>query len=616
MKINILANETVNQIAAGEVAEKPAFIVKELVENAIDAEATRIRISLKEGGLKQIRIEDNGVGILKEDLPLAFLRHATSKIAAIDDLTRLSTLGFRGEALPSIAAVSRVTLRSFAKNGEGAYEIRYGDGALGTTEPVAANPGTEIIVDEIFYNTPARRKFLRSQIREMADITDLVGRLILSRPDIGFELLNDNRRVFLSPGNGQIRPAILSVYGAEAAQAMLRIGEEEEIGGYISHPSHHKPSRQYYNLFVNGRYIKSPELNRVVDGVYRHLLPERRYPIAVLYLTLDPKEFDVNVHPNKIEIKLEPHSNIEDRLYQALADTLTRAERSHPVKGANRLRSPEAESAFLGTDKAIGHESGTRASLAGSPSPGEDLPEETVAFAQDISAIMRQNTPEKCKRPETDNEMAVRGPKGGGEQESLSFGGGFYRNLRILGQLAGLFILAADGENLYIIDQHAAHERLLYNRLKAEAVKENESQPLLIPLELRLNHSQYLWILQRILDLKALGFILEEFGDNTFIIREAPAWSAWMDPAAFLKEMSDFWLQQKRKITNAEILDEKLMMKACKSAIKGNQYLADADMHHLLQSLDKEKDAMTCPHGRPITVKITVAEIRKWFLRS
>ncbi len=641
MTIRVLDSKTANQIAAGEVAEKPAFVIKELVENAIDAGATRIRVALKDSGLKQIQVFDNGMGMEKEDMPLAFLRHATSKIIEIGDLDRLSTLGFRGEALPSIAAVSRLTLRSMVQGGDGGYEVRFDQGALGEIQPVAANPGTEVIVDELFYNTPARRKFLRSSIREMADISDLLSRLILSRPDISFELRNDNKRIYLSSGNGQVKPAVMSVYGQEAAKSLLRLGDGAHITGYISHPSYHKASRQYYNIFVNGRYIKSAELNQVIDLAYQHRMPERRYPMAVLYLHLDAKDFDVNVHPNKIEIKLEPRSGIKDELLAILQETLSSAEKSYQTKGPGYLRSPEAEyngetSMPVSLPAAILIPKQERESIGAEaeaiPSffveeeakyPGFLFEGATESIASDdriLPSTVEPLATKSCEMGEKDKRFAgepsFSKPERINEQASLSFSEGFYRNLRVLGQLGGMFILAEDGDSLYIIDQHAAHERLLYNRFKEEIAAAKEGQPLLIPLELQVNHPQYLWILQRILDLQALGFVLEDFGDNAFIIREAPSWSEYIDPAVFLRDLADFWLRQKGKITTADILDEKIIMHSCKSAVKGNQYLTEGDIRYLFRALDEGDDVFTCPHGRPITIKITVEELKKWFLRS
>ncbi len=641
MTIRILDSKTANQIAAGEVAEKPAFVIKELVENAIDAGANRIRVALKDSGLKQIQIFDNGMGMEKEDIPLAFLRHATSKITEIGDLDRLSTLGFRGEALPSIAAVSRLTLRSMAQGGDGGYEVRFDQGALGEIQPVAANPGTEVVVDELFYNTPARRKFLRSPIREMADISDLLSRLILSRPDISFELLNDNKRIYLSSGNGQVKPAVMSVYGQEAAKSLLRLGDGAHITGYISHPSYHKASRQYYNIFVNGRYIKSAELNQVIDLAYQHRMPERRYPMAILYLHLDAKDFDVNVHPNKIEIKLEPRSGIKDELLAILQETLSGAEKSYQTKGPGYLRSSEAEyqertlmsvslpSAIPGPNQE-GESIGIEAEAVPSffveeeaKYPGFISEESAESISSDdriLPPTGKPLTPKSYETGEKDNmfagEPSLSKPERINEQARLSFTEGFYRNLRVLGQLGGMFILAEDGDSLYVTDQHAAHERLLYNRFKEEIATAKEGQPLLIPLELQVNHPQYLWILQRILDLKALGFVLEDFGDNAFIIREAPSWAEYIDPVVFLRDLADFWLRQKSKITTADILDEKIIMHSCKSAVKGNQYLTDGDIRYLFQALDEGDDVFTCPHGRPITIKITVEELKKWFLRS
>lgn len=621
--------ETANQIAAGEVAEKPAFIIKELIENAIDAGGTRIRIVLKESGISQIRITDNGIGIGQDDMPLAFMRHATSKISQIGDLAHLSTLGFRGEALPSIAAVSRMRLRSMVRGADSAYEISLIGGEMEDIQPVAANPGTEVIVDDLFYNTPARKKFLRSPIRELADISDLVARLILSRPDISFELVNNEKRIYLSPGNHQVKAAVMSVFGQEAAASLLPLTESDEVTGFISHPSYHKASRQYYNIFINGRYIKSQELNHVLDLAYQHRLPERRYPLVVLYLHLDAKDFDVNVHPNKIEVKLDPRSTIKEILVNSIQEALLTAEKSYRAKLPAQLRSPAAEQRAP-EERGPMPRYGEKVILPPSTAKEENM---SAFFAEvpQVQAAPKEMPPARTGSTPADDTLFVPEVQGGvGEpaaplpdqgraveaQEALSFGEGFYRNLHILGQLGGMFILAENGEALYIIDQHAAHERLLYNRFKAQVKDSQESQSLLTPLELGVNHFQYVWILQWIVSLRTLGFILEDFGDNTFILRGIPGWATHIDPIVFLKDLADYWLRQKGKITTADILDEKIIMHSCKSAIKGNQYLTNSDISYLLQQLDEGEDVFTCPHGRPITIKITVNDLKKWFLRT
>ncbi len=359
----------------------------------------------------------------------------------------------------------------------------------------------------------------------------------------------------------------------------------------------------------------------MIDTAYQHRLPEKRYPVAVLYLTLDTKDFDVNVHPNKIEIKLEHNTAVKDELFLALQETLSNAERSYEIKRPNRLERSEADSTanlefpasepLTGTTKEIEEQAALLNSV----------------ISEDMTTTAAPNPPSKTtEMPLDEGEQEEKAPSflsfaeetaaKKNEEAAIDFSEGFYSNLRILGQFGGMFILAEDGKSLYVIDQHAAHERLLYNRFKEEVATAKEGQPLLVPLELQVNHPQYLWLLQKILDLNTLGFVLEDFGDNAFIMREVPNWTEWIDPVAFLKDLADFWLKQKEKITAADILDDKIIMRACKSAVKANQYLTDTDIRFLFRSLDEGEDVFTCPHGRPITVKVTVEEIKKWFLRS
>ncbi len=640
-KIIILEKNTRDQIAAGEVAERPVFIIKELVENAIDAGATDIRIHLKESGLREIRVIDNGEGMEAADIPYAFLRHATSKIKTIDDLNSLKTMGFRGEALASIAAVAKAVLRTKTAQSETAYESSVEGGEIGPVLPTAANQGTELTIKDLFFNTPARKKFLATPVREMRDISDMVGRIIIAYPNIRFELTNDGKRVFFSPGSGEGKAAITAVYGREPLPFLLPIENNAVFSGFIAHPNYSKPNRNYYHFYINQRYIQSNELNKALENAYRTLLPERRFAMAFINVTLPPDQYDINVHPNKLEVKFAASAAVGELLYQAVKETLSQAAKAFTteIHDTDKARIPEKPSYEEEQPPAPKLHQDLR--LAGLPGAVERKKQRLKAegnsdFAKEELTGMLRSMKTEPAFPEMEAQQvgAAADPlalfredttalglndkfKPFEAAKTIDFNEGFYASLNILGQVGGSFIVAANEEALYLIDQHAAHERLLFNKIKASLIeKDHTAQALIVPLEVNLNYKQYNWIIEHIIVLHDMGFVLEEFGENSFILREIPTWAENIDATAFLKEFADGWLDSKKKLTVDAILERKIMSKACKRAVKANQYLTRADMLFLFSELDQAEDAFTCPHGRPIAVKFTIDEIRRKFLRT
>jgi DNA mismatch repair protein MutL len=649
-KIIILEKNTRDQIAAGEVAERPVFIIKELVENAIDAGATDIRIHLKESGISEIRVIDNGEGIEKDDIPYAFLRHATSKIKTINDLNSLKTMGFRGEALASIAAVAKTIIRTRTAKEESGYECRIEGGEIGEVTTTAANTGTELRIKDLFFNTPARKKFLATPVREVRDISDMVGRIIIAYPAIRFELTNNGKRIFFSPGNDDMKAAIAGVYGREPLKFLLPIENNAVFSGYIAHPNYSKPNRNYYHFYINHRTIQSNELNKALENAFRTLLPERRFPLAFINITLPPDQYDINVHPNKLEVKFAEGSGIGDLLLDAVKETLDQAGKpfTTEIHESGKARIPE---------KPVYDDT-----LPPMPKLHQDL--RPTGLPGVVEWKKRQS--EKPEKPEKPEELSKREeidfPKtqlvNGTEvkevnpsfkekqsgtaadtldlfqkdavslelnekfksfetNETINFKEGFYTSLIILGQVGGSFIVAANEEALYLIDQHAAHERLLFNKIKKSLIeKDNTIQALIVPLEVNLNYKQYNWIIENIIVLHDMGFVLEEFGENSFILREIPTWAESINAIDFLKEFADGWLDSVKKLSIDAVLERKIMSKACKKAVKANQYLTKSDIIHLFTELDQAEDAFTCPHGRPISVKFTIDEIRRKFLRT
>lgn len=641
-KIIILEKNTRDQIAAGEVAERPVFIIKELVENAIDAGATAIRIHLKESGIREIRVIDNGEGMAAADILYAFLRHATSKIKTIDDLNSLKTMGFRGEALASIAAVAKIVLRTKTAQSETGYECQVDGGEIAPVQPTAANQGTELTVKDLFFNTPARKKFLATPVREMRDISDMVGRIIIAYPGIRFELTNDGKRIFFSPGSGEEKAAITAVYTREPLPFLLPIENNAVFSGFIAHPNYSKPNRNYYHFYINQRYIQSNQLNQALENAYKTLLPERRFAMAFINLTLPPDQYDINVHPNKLEVKFAESAAIGDLLYQAVKETLSQADKVftteiHESAKARLPEKPVYEDEVPPTPKL--HQDLRLAGLPGAVARKQQrLKEEEnndfakAEFTEMLRSSQRESDyPKDEKKPpgnaadplalfrEDTTALGLNDKfKPFEAAKTIDFNEGFYASLNILGQVGGAFIVAANEEALYLIDQHAAHERLLFNKIKKSLTEKdaNTVQPLIVPLEVNLNYKQYHWIIEEILVLRDMGFLLEEFGENSFILREIPTWAETIDAVAFLKEFADGWLSSPKKLTVDAVLERKIMSKACKRAVKANQYLTRADILYLFSELDQAEDAFTCPHGRPIAVKFTVDEIRRKFLRT
>ncbi|MEG1496965.1 MAG: DNA mismatch repair endonuclease MutL [Clostridiales bacterium] len=659
-KINVLNQNIANQIAAGEVAERPTLIIKELMENSIDAGAKSIRIFLKNSGFDEIRIIDNGEGIAKEEIATAFLRHATSKLNVIEDLNQLITMGFRGEALASISAVSKISVSTKTKEQDSGYKGILEGGEFIGLKAAPCNNGTEIVVENLFYNTPARKKFLATPTRELRDISDMVGKLIISHPNIAIELRNNNKKIFQSSGNGEVKPAIMSVYGRDIIKKLVHL-DTEMFQGYISHPGFTKPSRSYYHFYINNRYIQSDMLNRSLEQAYHTLMPEHRFPVAFINISVDPSEYDINVHPNKLDVKFNKDAEIGEQLIKAVLEALLTTERAYAqdTEIINKVASPTADEPqtkpnhAVKPDKFAENKEKTTSNFTKFQSAAlndlmmldkdydanaDETDEAEVGEfdkltdkSSDFSS--KKSTAADFKKLDDDDNLdfmlktslfkekeELRLKTNFNEftnKQKLDFDTGFYSSLMILGQLAASFIVATKEDALYLIDQHAAHERLLFNKIKkAVAEEEVTTQALLIPLEFITNYRQYAWIIENIIVLRDLGFIIEEFSDNSFIIREVPFWAQDINVIAFLEEFADGWLKQGGKLTTEKILESNIMLKACKSAIKANKYLDKSDIHYLFSELDLAEDAFTCPHGRPIAIKYSVEEIRRKFLRS
>ncbi|ATW24248.1 DNA mismatch repair endonuclease MutL [Candidatus Formimonas warabiya] len=590
-KIKILDPLTANQIAAGEVVERPVSVVKELIENAIDAGSTRVKITVWEGGMKRIQVSDNGCGISPGDLNIAILRHATSKIETVQDLNCLHTLGFRGEALPSIAAVSKLAITSRLQNSSVGYMIQVKDGHSGEISEIGTPVGTEVTVDQLFYNTPARKKFLKTPVTELGQISDLVGRMALSRPDISFALMDEKKVILKSPGNSDLAQAIYAVYGGEIARNMKEISHEgfPRISGFVTLPQSTRSSRHYYNFFINGRWVKSQELASSLEEAYHTRIPDKRFPVAVIHLVLDPELFDVNVHPAKLEIKFKDISPIKEALLRSVQSVFAVPSNSIPqiyAPPVNHKKLPEAPKQVYDQITLI---------------------EETkdahhpYSFADQEAAVPKVSEIPSEKYPEEFKEIAAP----------------FFSSLKILGQLEGTYIIASGDEGLYIIDQHAAHERIRYEKIKKIFSEQPSATNILaVPIPVELTHQQAGWLIEHILHLTDLGFVLEHFGDHTFLLRGVPRWHLEGNSHELLLDILEKLGNDKEFFTNDTLMEEKLFSLACKSSVKANRYLTESDIRFLLQHLDSVDNPLSCPHGRPVLIKLTHAEIKRRFFRT
>lgn len=597
-RIAILDPETASKIAAGEVVENPASVVKELVENALDAQASRIVVEIREGGKKYIRVQDDGWGMEAEEARLAFARHATSKIRQAEDLFSLRTLGFRGEALPSIAAVARVEMVTRARGRPLGSKIRIEGGHEQGIEEAGCPEGTIVTVTDLFFNTPARRRFLKGPAREAAKVVAVVERLALAHPEVAFQLLVDGRRTLATPGNSDLRSTITAVWGLELGQNLLYVeGQLEEVSyqGFLSPPWLHRSSRHYQILIVNGRYIISKTLAREIEGIYTNLIPADRYPIFILHLSLPTNWLDVNVHPAKLIIRIKEEERLARNLGQSLRKALDNPQAVAPAMPPE-LPTDSSRSRVIEDMWQVAEQE----SLAFYPAVSAAEEVEVEDYKLESREVQRYKPSESAISGSTIEDH------GKEAAETLP-------PLRLIGQVFNTYILAEGPDGLYIIDQHAAHERIRFQKLKERWDRlEKLGQVLEPPRILRLNASMALELLSGLSIWEYLGFKIEPFGSNTFLLREVPYGTPPGKEIEVLEELlSKGWDEASQKMK--EIL---LKVIACHGAVKAGQSLAKQEMENLIKELAQSFHPYTCPHGRPAVVKIKAEELGKYFSRT
>ncbi|AGX03957.1 DNA mismatch repair protein [Bacillus sp. NRRL B-14911] len=636
-KIVQLDDALSNKIAAGEVVERPASVVKELVENSIDAGSTIIEIDAEEAGLAKIRIIDNGEGIEEDDVMTAFQRHATSKIKDENDLFRIRTLGFRGEALPSIASVSRLELKT--STGDAGTRILIEGGKVAEFEKAASRKGTDITISDLFYNTPARLKYMKTIHTELGNITDVVNRLALAHPEVSFRLVHNGRKLLHTAGNGNVQQVLASIYGMNIVKKMIPVEASSldfHVHGYIALPEITRASRNYISTMINGRFIKNYPLVKAIQEGYHTLLPIGRYPIVLLNVQMDPLLVDVNVHPSKMEVRLSK----EHELNELVAGTIKEVFKSQELIPAGfapaRAETPKSEQTFFELDhlpekemeykeQAQNRQNDSRQAPSESGQPmfiKEEIAvrqhEEAPAFKpQDLLRTDSMAFPFKAEQPaesqaflEDDEEEVIEGTA---EPEASAV----HRvpPLYPIGQMHGTYILAQNDRGLYVIDQHAAQERIKYEYFRDKVGQvESELQEMLVPLTFEYPADEYIKINEHIAELEKVGIFLEHFGQNTFIVRSHPQWFPKGEEQQIIEDMIEQVLSMK-KADVKKLREEAAIMMSCKASIKANHHLRNDEIQALLDMLRKSSDPFTCPHGRPIIIHYSTYEMEKMFKR-
>ena len=615
--INILSADVYNRIAAGEVVDRPYSVVKELVENAIDAGATEISVEIEGGGKKLIRVIDNGGGIEKDDLPRAYAPHATSKLKTADDLFGIITLGFRGEAVASIASVSRMNIIS--STGGEAYSLACEGGVLGEVQPAAGAKGTQATVENLFYNTPARLKFLKSDSQEEGDVTNMMARFILSRPHISFTYTVNGKVRYRSYGDG-MSAALAAVYGAATLDNCIEIAADKhgiKLSGYIGNTNFSKPNRSYQSLFVNGRYVVNQTVSAAISNAYGAYLMKRQYPFYVLFLDIPAEIVDVNVHPNKADVRFADNQIIYGSVYSVVSAVLDGNSRAlEYIAGGEKVAQP-----------AIPAEEPKQSVSAPQAAPKMTYEQAKKELSFDVSPVAGRSPVPRPFVPEAPPMLEVRSPSPTPQVDV------FEENRRLLreqaekkqervevasltykGELFHTYLFYECGDCVYIVDQHAAHERLIYDRLREKLEKrEVVSQPMLAPYILEVNAPEYAFLEKQFPLLREIGFDIGEFGGTSVKVSAIPSELVGMDLKSFFAEILTS-MESLRAIRLADLLKDKLASAACKAAVKGGEKLTEEEAKSLLNQMDGDM-GLKCPHGRPVAVKWKKSEFEKLFKR-
>lgn len=610
MPIHLLSEDVAARIAAGEVVERPASVVKELVENSLDAGATRVEVETRGGGRELIRVRDNGVGILATEVELAFRRHATSKLESAADLETIATLGFRGEALASIASVSRVTCLTRHTTEDAGTRLRIEGGEVAARAAVGRPRGTELLIEDLFYNVPARRKFLQSERTERNHIDAFLTRYAIAYPHIAFSLAHDGREILATSGNGNAAEALLNVYGMDLGTSLLEIPEmlnEQQtirVSGFAGPTSVHRANRGYITLFVNGRWVQDLRLTYAIIQAYHTLLPVKRFPVAFVNIALPVEDVDVNVHPAKTEVRFRDGDAVFRAVQRAVRATVM-----HEAPIASPWEAPSPAPTEGGTPSDMT----TRARLAALTPSARQI---TLPLAESShTETPWHGAPAPVfapgASPDVDLNLETSQPLRAAPSQAASSA---LPPLRVIGQAATMFIVAEGPEGIYLIDQHAAHERILYEVLLSTWMQGRVAvQPMLEPETVSLPVAEAAYIEELLPALLALGMEVEAFGPGTFLVRALPALLAHLSPADLLADIA----AGDEQLPIHTALEEMIVRRICKrAAIKAGQVLSREEMERLVHNLERAANPRTCPHGRPTIVQIGVEQLIRQFGRS
>ena len=649
--IQVLDQITIDKIAAGEVIERPASIVKELVENAIDAGATAVTVEIKEGGISFIRITDNGCGIPREEIALAFLRHSTSKIRTVDDLTTVASLGFRGEALSSIAAIAQVELITKTKDALLGSRYVIEGGMEKKLEDAGAKDGSTFLIHNIFYNTPARRKFLKTAMTEASHVHELMIRLALSHPEVSFEFITNNQPKLHTSGNGKLKDVIYQLFGREIAMNLLEIDEAFagiKITGYIGKPLISRGNRNYENYYINGRYVKSNIIAKAIEDAYKDFTMQHKYPFTVLHFVMDGNDLDVNVHPTKMELRFSKQQEVYNFVYQAVKNALSERELIPRVE-VPEVRKPEVQQAVTKQESvAI---TPVRPQSHTQPAKQEEknldyfmkkMQERVTSYHNQMSQAEVTNIHEVHREKEqvdrireavNYNKTSVTIPPVAQKEETntpvtpqkekqLDL---FEEKLlskesviehKIIGQVFDTYWLVEFNEQLYIIDQHAAHERVLYEKtLHGMKERDYTSQYLSPPIILNLSMQEENVLKEHMDTFANIGFEIEAFGEASYAVRAIPDNLFGIAKKELLIEMLDSLVEGIHSSVAPDMIAEKVASMSCKAAVKGNSKLSAAEVEVLIGELLKLDNPYHCPHGRPTIIAMTKRELEKKFKR-
>ena len=581
-----------NKIAAGEVVERCASVVKELVENAIDAKSTEIIVDVKEAGMKEIKVTDNGIGMDREDAIMAFNRHATSKIIDEEDLYHINTLGFRGEALASIASVSKVNLKT--SQGDVGVIVDIEGGKVKSVKNGDARKGTIITVSDLFFNTPARLKYLKSMYTELASITDYINRIALSYPNIRITLTNDGNTILKTDGSNNLLKTIKEIYGVEVAKKMIHISgsnTDYEIEGYISMPEIHRSNRSNMTTLVNGRVIRNADINRVINDSYSNYKPDTRYPITVININLDPTLVDVNIHPTKMDVKFSKIEPLEELLSGIIVDAISK-----------KTLIPDREVVKVNTPNIYNNLYPKKEQIALDLEREESIIKENTEYVVNPDFVDELITDEIIQDEDvvTDKKDSERIPE-----------------LYPIGLVLGTFIICQNEKGMYLIDEHAAKERVNYEIFKEKINNPDHKKiSLLIPITIEYTSNEFIILKEHFDIIRNLGYDIEEFGINSVIIKSTPAWIKTGNEEDIIRSIIDILIEEENHFDIEKFNEHICATTACKASIRANTNITIEEMENLINDLRKCKNPFHCPHGRPTIICYTKEDLEHQFKRS